>query len=322
MVNSRKLGKLGNVDLREVWQDEAKNFTGWLAEHLELLGEELGLDLDLQGVEVPVGSFKLDILAREPGTNPQVVIENQLEDTDHDHLGKLLTYASGYDSQIVVWIARKFRDEHRDSLDWLNRRTGKDTAFFGVVVELLKIDDSLPAPHFDIVSAPNDWSKSTNSGNKDAVASEKMERYRAFFQPLLDTLREEHKFTRARKAQLQSWYSFSIGVGGFSCGASFANDNRARIDLYIDQGNVSREENKRRFDVLKEQKSSIESELTESLSWERLETKKASRIAAYRDGSIDDSDDILEEVRDWMIDRLLAFKKVFGPRIEELKKTG
>ena len=322
MVITQELGQIEKVDLRQIWSKEDKEFTPWLAKHLNLLGDELGMDLELQTEEAPVGDFSLDLLVREMGTNRQVIIENQLEDTDHDHLGKLLTYASGYDSQIIVWIARKFRDEHRDALDWLNRRTGKDTEFFGVVVELLKIGDSLPAPHFDIVSAPNDWSNSTNNSSKEAVASEKMERYRAFFQPLLDTLREEHKFTRARKAQLQSWYSFSIGVGGFSCGASFANDNRARIDLYIDQGNVAKEENKRRFDILKEQKSSIESALGESLEWERLETKKACRIASYRDGSIDDSDDILEEVRDWMIKRLLAFKKVFGPRIEELKKTG
>ena len=321
MVISQELGAIEKVDLREIWSKEDKNFTPWLANNLDLLGDELGLDLELQTEEAPVGGFSLDLLVRETGTNRQVIIENQLEDTDHTHLGQLLTYASGYDGEIVVWIARKFKDEHRDALDWLNRRTGEDTEFFGVVVELLKIDDSLPAPHFDIVSAPNDWSKSTNNVGKDTVASEKMERYRAFFQPLLDTLREEYKFTRARKAQSQSWYSFSIGVGGFSCGASFASDNRARIDLYIYTGNVSKEENKRRFDVLKEQKSSIESELGESLEWERLEGKKACRIAAYRPGSIDDGDDVLEEVREWMIERLLAFRRIFVPRVEDLKNS-
>ena len=155
MVNDIQLATIDKVDLRGVWENEAADFTPWLGENLTALGEALGLDLELKGQEAPVGGFSLDVLAHEPNTNRPVIIENQLETTDHDHLGKLITYASGYDANVVVWITREFKDEHRQALDWLNQRSGEDTEFFGVVIEVWKIDDSRPAPHFRVVSAPN-----------------------------------------------------------------------------------------------------------------------------------------------------------------------
>lgn len=310
------LGKIEKVDLREVWQNEASNFTPWLAQNLDLLGEELGLDLELQSEEAAVGSFSLDLLARETGTNRQVVIENQLEDTDHDHLGKLLTYASGYDGEIVVWIAKQFRDEHRDALDWLNRRTGEDTGFFGVVIELLRINESPPAPHFNVVSAPNDWRKSTGAGRQGSVPSERMERYRAFFQPLLDSLREQHKFTGAKKAQPQSWYNFGAGVSGIRYSASFATGDKAKVALNFDGD--SKDRNEERFDRLEERRSSIESTLGQ-LEWRRLDDNIACRIELSCAGNIEDSEGKLEETRAWMIDNLLRFKAIFGPEIEKLK---
>ena len=316
MAASKILGKIEKVDLREVWSNEASDFTPWLARNLDLLGIELGMDLEIQTEEAEVGSFYLDLLARETGTSRQIVIENQLEDTDHDHLGKLLTYASGYDSQIVVWIARKFREEHRDALDWLNRRTGEETEFFGVAVELLKIGNSDPAPHFSVISAPNGWSKSTVSNNR-RPASKKGERYRTFFQPLIDTLRDKHKFTNARKAQPQSWYNFGAGVSWATYSASFWNNGRAKVELSFDS--ASKERNELRFDLLKEQKDSIESALGSQLEWRRMNSNKACRIALHHPGSIEDDEETLEKTRAWMIDKLLAFKKVFGTRITELK---
>ena len=206
MPNDIQLATIDKVDLRSVWENEAIDFTPWLGENLTALGEALGLDLELKAQEAPVGGFSLDVLAHEPNTNRPVIIENQLETTDHDHLGKLITYASGYDANVVVWITREFKDEHRQALDWLNQRSGEDTEFFGVVLEVWKIDDSRPAPHFRVVSAPNDWHKSSVKIRSTGEASPQQERYRAFFQKLIDALREEHSFTGARKAQPQSWF--------------------------------------------------------------------------------------------------------------------
>ena len=315
------LGTIEQVDLREVWPHEAQDFTPWLAENLDKLGEALGLDLELQSAEAAVGPFSLDVLAHDLGSNRPVIIENQLEITNHDHLGKLLTYAAGYDAFSVVWLTREFRDEHRQALDWLNQRTGEDTAFFGVVVEAWRIDSSRPAPHFRPVATPNDWQKQSSklerNGGGSAIVSERGERYRAFFQDLIDVLRDQHRFTNARKGQPQSWYSFASGFRGIGYNPSFSpRRGIARVELYVDRGD--KELNEQIFESLRSVSHDIEIELAGSLEWERLENRRACRISAVRKGSIEDDPESLANTQVWMVDRLLAFKRVFGPQLTEL----
>ena len=318
MSTEQTLARIEQVNLRDVWSKEASDFTPWLADNISELGTALGLELELRQREADVGGYSLDILASDLNRDRPVVIENQLETTDHDHLGKLLTYAAGFDASVVVWLTREFRDEHRQALDWLNQRTGEDTHFFGVVVELWKIDKSRPAPHFNLVAAPNDWRK--ESVNRAAVQtardlSAKGERYRAFFQELIDTLRESHGFTTAKKGQPQNWYTFASGFGQFRYSASFTGKKQARIEVYIDSGDA--DENSELFDRLKAYRDSIEKGLGYGLDWQPLENKQACRIALDRAGTIDDSDEDLEQIRGWMVDTLLAFKTVFGPRFQE-----
>ena len=316
-----ELSKIEKVDLRDIWPHEAQHFTPWLSDHISELGEALGLDLESQSQEAPVGGYSLDILAHDMGSNRPVIIENQLEGTNHDHLGKLLTYASGYDANIVVWIAREFRDEHRQALDWLNQRTDENTEFFGVVVELWKIDHSRPAVNFNLVSTPNEWRKENVSGKSQpgTATSERNERFRVFFQGLIDTMREDHKFTRARRGQPYAEYSFPAGHGQrVKYRAGFPGGGRARVAVYIDH--TDKDWNKGLFDKLANQMTAIELELDESLEWERLDNRRASRIASVRAGSIDDDQETLEQIQDWMVDCLLKFKEVFTPYLDELAK--
>ena len=244
MMTEATLANIQRVKLRDVWPSEPSDFTPWLADNISELGAALGLELELRQREADVGGYSLDILASDLSGDRPVVIENQLEVTDHDHLGKLLTYAAGFDANVVVWLTREFRDEHRQALDWLNQRTGEDTLFFGVVVELWRIDESRPAPHFNLVAAPNDWRKeSVGRVTKQTMGnpSAKGERYRAFFQRLIDTLRERHRFTSAKRAQAQNWYTFSSGYGQrFRYGANFTAQQQARIEVYIDATMCSR----------------------------------------------------------------------------------
>ena len=311
------LAAIERVDPREVWPNEASDFTPWLEDNISALGEALGMELEIQSREAPVGAFSLDLLAHDLGRDRPVIIENQLTVTNHDHLGKLLTYAAGYDAGAVIWLAKEIREEHRQALDWLNQRTDENTEFFGVVVEVLKIDNSRPAANFKLVAFPNEWRKSTvGSSGRGSGTSVRMEAYRAFFQSLIDDLRENHRFTGARKGQPQSWYFFSSGFAGISYRASFALGGRARVEVYIDRGDSSL--NKSLFDELASGKESIEAELGSPLEWERLDNRRASRVTIDRPGTIDDDSETLEEIRAWMIEHLLKFRKVFGPELAKL----
>jgi hypothetical protein len=309
-----KLSKIKHVSLRDIWAKEAGDFTPWLAENIKELGEALGMDLELQQKEASVGDFSLDLLARDANSSHTVVIENQLAQTDHDHLGKLLTYAAGYDASAIVWVAESIREEHREALDWLNQRTDNKTDFFGVVVEVLKIDESNPAFNFKLVVMPNEWKKS-KAGQGAGIVSKKGEAYRQYYQPLIDELRDKYKFTNAKIGQPQNWYSFSSGVAYASFGAVFRSNNRVSVEVYIDYGDF--ESNKSLFDWLCKRKDTIELQLGFPVKWDRLDEKQACRISVEQSGNIQSSAEELEQIRKWQIEKLLTFKKVFGPLLKE-----
>ena len=311
------LSSIDRVDLREVWPNEAVDFTPWLAENISRLGQALGIDLELQETEAAVGGYSLDLLATDTNGSRTVVIENQLEPTNHDHLGKLLTYAAGLDANIVVWLTKEFRDEHRQALDWLNQHTDEETDFFGVTVEAWKIDGSRPAPHFNLVATPNGWRKEAVKRSRgERTTSARQERYRLFFQQLIDTLREKHQFTNAKKASPVNWYSFTTGYSRIGYGANFGGQKEARVEVYIDYPDGER--NLRLLKDLSQHKDHIESELALSLDWQRLESRRACRIVATREGSIDDDTTALAQTQIWMINTLLDFKRVFDPLLASL----
>ena len=202
MTEQGSLGTLGSieqVDLKELWPNHEADFTPWLVEDISRLGDVLGMQLVVRGHDLPVKGNSLDILAQDATSNQMVVIETQFESTNHENLGKLLTYASGYDASVVVWVVKSFNEEHRQALDWLNQRTGDDTQFFGVVVELLKIDDSRPAVNFKLASFPNEWRKEAmgTSRTNGASSSDSKERYPKYVQELLDRLRKTRETSEA-----------------------------------------------------------------------------------------------------------------------------
>jgi hypothetical protein len=305
------LGKLSYVDdLRIIWGHEEKNFTPWLAENITLLGSVLGLDLEVVSVEHDIGAFSLDILAKDTTSGHFVAIENQLEITDHNHLGQILTYASGVDARTVIWISKEVREEHQKAIDWLNQITSDDREFFAIEIQLIKVDDSLPAPFFNVKAAPNDWSKEQNMKLQSAEnITVKQEYYHTFFTALLERVHKELPgFSNAKKVNYDSWKTFPSGVSGTVYDVAIRQGNRLSCEVYIDSGN--KEKNKQRFDSVLAYKDEIEDKLGK-LSWERLDNKTASRIACYIDFTND------EEMLSWAINKLKEFKETFKPIISK-----
>lgn len=320
-MSEQDLGRLIRVELRDIWQSEPSHFTPWLAReaNLSILSETLGLELELEAQEKPVGPFRADLLCKDIATNVWVLIENQLERTDHTHLGQLLTYASGLEAVTIVWVAARFTEEHRATLDWLNRITDESFRFFGVEVELWRIADSPAAPRFNIVSKPNNWSKSVAQAARaidGAELSDTRSLQMAYWTAFQATLiRKGGPFVRDRKPQPQSWMAYSIGRTGFTVNGAMVRPKRQiRAELYISNPSA-----KAFFHLLHGQQSLIESELGYPLDWEELPDGKDSRISVALSDADPENQDDWPRQHDWLADRLIAFHRVFANRVRALQ---
>lgn len=318
------LGRLTRVDLRDIWTSEAVDFTPWLArpENIALLGEALGIDFELEAQEKAVGPFRADILCKDIGTDHWVLIENQLERTDHSHLGQLLTYASGLEAVTIIWIAARFTEEHRSTLDWLNRITDESFRFFGLEVELWRIGDSLAAPKFNIVSKPNDWSQAVSQAARaidDAELSETRITQRAYWTALnLLLAAADGPVSGNRKPQPQSWMAYSIGRTGFNLAAAMIRPkNQIRAELYI-----AGDRAKAYFGLLKGQKGAIERDLGYPLEWEELPSRRDCRVSSYlNDVDPEDKSDWPRQ-HEWLAKRLNDMHRVFAQRVVGLDADG
>ena len=280
------LGRIESVDLRTAWPDEAKNFTPWLAaeENLGLLSNILGLQLEVEAVEKQVGPFSADILAKDCLSGHWVLIENQIEITDHGHLGQILTYAAGLDVAVVIWIARSFREQHRAAIDYLNRITDEDHLFFGVQVELLKIGESAFSPSFTVVAKPNNWSKQSAAAKFAAedTLSPTQALYREFWSSLIASAKDAYPSLAARKPYKGSWQTAErVGSGpGFALdsNAAFTGSNQLRVEVYVSGPSAPAA-----FDSLLARKAEVETQFGGDLIWEILQGHEK-RIAFYMPG--------------------------------------
>lgn len=314
------LGKLVKIELRDISSSESSDFTPWLAreENLLTLGETLGLELELEAQEKAVGPFRADILCKDIGTNAWVLIENQLERTDHSHLGQLLTHASGLEAVTIVWIAARFTEEHRSTLDWLNRITDETFRFFGVEVELWRIGNSPAAPRFNIVSKPNNWNKLVTQAARaidEAELTGTKSLQLAYWTALGNVLvAAGGPLAKERKPQPQSWMAYSIGRTGFSINASMARPKRqVRAELYMSHRHA-----KAFFHLLHEQKSAIEHELGYALDWEELPEGKDTRISAALNDLDPEQQTDWPRQHEWLTRRMHDFHRVFVARVKAL----
>ena len=314
MKNNINISKIKEIDLRKAWNHEASDFTNWLAEdeNLSLLSDEIGIDLKLIQTEASVGKFNVDILAEEENTGRKVIIENQLEITNHDHLGKTITYASGYDAEIIIWIVKEVRDEHKKAVDWLNEHTDEKINFFAIRMELWQIGDSPYAPKFQIISKPNDWAKAVKASSAKASLTNTKLLQLEFWNKFKEYNNENNSALRLRTPRPQHWYD--VAIGNSDTHISLTVDSQKNIlgcEIYI--SNL-----KDLFYYLEKNKEKIEKKLNLKLEWFALEGKRASRIKLTKDFDIANTDE-WEDGFSWLKETAENFQDVFIKFIRKYK---
>ena len=302
-----KLGKLEEVDIRKVWPHEQYDFSKWLAtkENIKELGDALNLSLTDVETEKFVGNYRCDILCKDEITGKMVLIENQLEPTNHDHLGKIITYASGLDAAVVVWIVASARDEHASAIEWLNKHTDDEISFFLMEVHAYKIGDSDPAPQFKIIEQPNDFVKIVKAVSKNSDMNESQKNRLEFWTQFNEVVDSQGKPFNKRKATTDHWYNVAIGSSDASISIDLVNkEHRIRVSLWIN-------DDKDIFDALFQRKDEIETALGFGLEWNRLDNKKASYICTYIKGLDFKKQDNYPMLMEQIVDLVLKMRNVF-----------
>lgn len=301
------IGKLKEVDIRNLWKHEQYDFSEWLSqsENIKLLDDILGLTLTDITKEAYVGSYRCDIFAKDESSGIKVIIENQLEASNHDHLGKIITYASGLDAEVIVWIVKQAKEEHRSAIEWLNNNTNNNVNFFLIELHAYTIENSVPAPFFEVIEKPNGFIKNSKiNGEQDNLnksQSERLEFWNRFNEILID----RGKPFNVRKATTDHWYDVALGTSEAHVSINLVNkESVVCIDLYIN-------DNKELFDSLYSKKDIIENDLGFKLIWDRLDNGKASRIKYKIKGLNYDNHSNYDELMNQVIDTAVKMRDTF-----------
>ncbi len=311
---NKNLAKLNKVELRDVWGHEAIDFTNWLAQedNLDALSEEIGVGIKLIKTEASVGKFSVDILAQEESSNRKIIIENQLEDTNHDHLGKIITYASGYDAEIIVWIVKDVREEHQKAVEWLNDHTDENINFFLIRIELWQIDGSNPAPKFEMVVSPNEWAKAIKTNASSGELTDTKLKQLEFWNSFKKYVRA--KDTRIHLQTPRPTFYYDVSMGNAEAHIDLVMDSRSNsitCGLYISR-------NKDFFAFLQERKDAIEEDLGTHAEW--VDANVASRIRIRKEVPDVFDQSQADQYFEWLYKNTILFQNVFGKYFKEFKK--
>lgn len=300
-----EIGRLIEVDVRELWKHEQYDFSNWLAKesNIEYLNEILGLTLIEVDKEINVGPYRCDIVATDETSGLKVIIENQLESTNHDHLGKIITYASGLDAKVIVWIVKEAKEEHRAAIEWLNNYTSSEIDFFLIEIHAYKIGDSNLAPKFEVVEKPNDFVKRSKNKDDGELNTSQTERL-IFWTQFNDRVALKGKPFNIRKPTTDHWYDIAIGTSAAKIAVDLVNkENCIVLELYIHS-------DKDLYDSLYEKKNAIEDEIGLTFEWNRLDSKKACRIKHFIYGLDFDNHSNYNQLMDEVIDKAIIMRKV------------
>lgn len=293
-----ELGKLEKIELREVWRHEALDFTRWLArkENIALLSKEIGIDIEVIETEMSVGRYNVDIYARDTESNKKIVIENQLENTNHDHLGKMLVYAAGLDADIAIWIVKDVNEEHRQAVEWLNDNSFEKINIFLVKVELWQIDNSPIAPKFQVICEPNNWAKVLKQQSKENVSDLELKQME-YWQGFVDYAKNKDKTYISQRPSIYNWYVIRIGSSDYKIKLVHSvNSDMIRCQLEIFNDEI--------YKKLEQYRTEIDNKIN-GLEWEYLEDRKVNRISC-NNSSKDNASSYV-----WLLDMVDRFKEVF-----------
>jgi hypothetical protein len=308
MVNLSKLEEI--KDLRTVWPHEALDFTPWLSQddNITLLADAIGIDITVDETESSVGDFNVDIFASETGTDRKIIIENQLEDTNHDHLGKLITYASGKSADIVIWVVKHAREEHKAAIEWLNNHTDDSVGFFLCEIKLYRIGNSEPAVKFEVIEKPNDWTKEIKKSESINETQQLRYEYWVAFEDYAFKNPIFAKNFKKRKPSKNHWLNFSIGSSACHIAVSqIKQRNELDVELYISDDTEL-------YNSLYENKTDIELISGLSFDWRELPDRKASRIVLEKSVQLENKN-AWESQFEWLIDVMVKMKNTFGKYI-------
>lgn len=317
MTSANELARLERVELRTVWADEAQDFTPWLAqpENLAVLSDALGMELETEGQEERVGPFRADILCRDTGDDSWVLIENQLERTDHNHLGQLLTYAAGLQTATIIWVARTFTEEHRAALDWLNEITDDRFQFFGLETELWRIGNSPAAPKFNIVAKPNEWTRSVGQATKTGGINQRAANS------------QHQRFWGQLNAHLQAKNSpvqLNMQTRHYRDGRNYIRTNVREPGFLLEGVRLGRRNIHIKMTIRGDshsdtlawlQQQDIQGDLPEALDWEQA--SQTSKVILRNNGTDPTNESDWPNQVEWMADSLEKFARVFPPLIRE-----
>jgi hypothetical protein len=302
-----ELGILKTVAVRQKWTSEARDFTPWLAQNIKSLNEALGLELEVENIEVQCGPYSADILAKDTGTDKYVIIENQLEKTNHDHLGKAITYASVLDASIIVWIATDFTEEHKKALDWLNDHTSDEISIYGVQVELWQIDEGNPALRFNILSKPNEVVRQAARSKATDDLSENRKFQFEFWNKFKEKLAKTKKIPSLQTPRPQYWFDVSLGKTNIHLSNTCNTDeNTVGIRVYI--GNKIADT---MLPFLESKKNEIEAAIGQQLLWNPNPENRDKIILLLHSTDFKDQKKI-EEALEWLVNYTIKFREVFS----------
>ena len=319
-----EIATLKKIKLRDVWQDEGQ-FSDWLSDNLSRLGDELGMELERSEREKAVGPFSADIICVDQISKCNVVIENQFTRTDHDHLGKMITYASGLQSRIIIWVASRFRDEHRSAIDWLNDISGPETGFFGVVLQAFQISDSAYAPHFDIVARPNNWQrqvKRSSQTSRDMPPDETALKLEGFWEDVRAYFELKSSPLELGKTTYDSKHYFKFGVPSTSLRAVLEdNITNLRVEMFLAGKHHSPYYSRDWLNHLIALKDDIEEAAGAPLIWENPE-KNVEISISYEPEPVNLDNSISREATIGQIyDKVHRLELAFRPHIEAFVET-